>query len=253
MIGRSIARPLGLLGDRMQALADGKLDGEIPGLGPRRRDRRDGLHRADLQGQRGPYPRPRTAEAETQARAAAERRTAMENIAGDFGAQRQTASSLGVDAGCGMQTTAQSMTATPATASARAATSARPRKFVEQCRHGRGAREKLSASVAEISRQVARSSEIASKAVGRCRAHQRHRWRASTAPKRSARWSSLIHSIAAQTIFWPQCHHRGGARRRVRPRLLAVVASEVKALANQTRRRPRKSRRQVAAMPGLHL
>ena len=33
MIGRSISKPLGLLGDRMQALADGKLDGEIPGLG----------------------------------------------------------------------------------------------------------------------------------------------------------------------------------------------------------------------------
>ena len=33
MIGRSISKPLGLLGDRMQALADGKLDGEIPGIG----------------------------------------------------------------------------------------------------------------------------------------------------------------------------------------------------------------------------
>ena len=33
LIGRSISRPLGLLGARMQALADGKLDGEIPGVG----------------------------------------------------------------------------------------------------------------------------------------------------------------------------------------------------------------------------
>ena len=33
LIGRSISRPLGLLGTRMQALADGKLDGEIPGIG----------------------------------------------------------------------------------------------------------------------------------------------------------------------------------------------------------------------------
>src|SRR6202000_2755535 len=32
-IGRSIARPLGLLGSRMEALADGKLEGEIPGVG----------------------------------------------------------------------------------------------------------------------------------------------------------------------------------------------------------------------------
>src|SRR3982751_2768080 len=33
LIGHSIARPLGALGARMQALADGKLDGDIPGLG----------------------------------------------------------------------------------------------------------------------------------------------------------------------------------------------------------------------------
>ncbi|MFX8999774.1 HAMP domain-containing protein, partial [Acinetobacter baumannii] len=33
LIGRSISKPLSALGDRMQALADGKLDGESPGLG----------------------------------------------------------------------------------------------------------------------------------------------------------------------------------------------------------------------------
>lgn len=33
MIGRSISRPLGLLGSRMREIADGKLDGDIPGVG----------------------------------------------------------------------------------------------------------------------------------------------------------------------------------------------------------------------------
>ena len=33
LIGRSISRPLALLGARMQDLADGKLEGEIPGVG----------------------------------------------------------------------------------------------------------------------------------------------------------------------------------------------------------------------------
>src|SRR5258707_13564876 len=33
MIGRSISKPLDLLGARMQALADGNLDGDIPGIG----------------------------------------------------------------------------------------------------------------------------------------------------------------------------------------------------------------------------
>ena len=50
MIGRSISRPLGQLGARMRALADGALEGDIPGHRARRRDRRDGGDRPDLQG-----------------------------------------------------------------------------------------------------------------------------------------------------------------------------------------------------------
>src|SRR5437764_43181 len=84
MIGRSIAKPLGQLGARMQALADGKLDGEIPGLG---RGDEIGAMAATVQIFKDNAVRIRgleRAEAETQARAAVERRTAMENIAGDF-------------------------------------------------------------------------------------------------------------------------------------------------------------------------
>src|SRR5437764_10215674 len=79
MIGRSIARPLGQLGARMQALADGKLDGEIPGLG---RGDEIGAMAATVQIFKDNAVRIRgleRAEAETQTRAAAERRTAMEN------------------------------------------------------------------------------------------------------------------------------------------------------------------------------
>src|SRR6266496_1749110 len=84
LIGRSIARPLGQLGARMQALADGKLDGEIPGLG---RGDEIGAMASTVQIFKDSAVRIRgleQAEAETQARTAAERRAAMENIASDF-------------------------------------------------------------------------------------------------------------------------------------------------------------------------
>src|SRR4051812_49762021 len=84
MIGRSISKPLGLLGDRMQALAEGKLDGEIPGLG---RGDEIGAMAATVKIFKDNAVRIRgleEAEAATQARAMADRRAAMENIASDF-------------------------------------------------------------------------------------------------------------------------------------------------------------------------
>src|SRR5437763_2207929 len=122
LIGHSIAKPLGALGARMQALADGKLDGEIPGLG---RGDEIGAMATTVQIFKDNAVRIRgleQAEAQTQARTAADRRAAMQNIAGDFersvtGIVRSVAT-----AAAGMQATAQSMTSTASDASARAAT-----------------------------------------------------------------------------------------------------------------------------------
>ena len=79
MIGRSISRPLGRLGYRMQELAEGKLDGEIPGAG---RGDEVGAMAATVQIFKDNAVRMRgleRAEAQTQARAAAERQAAMGN------------------------------------------------------------------------------------------------------------------------------------------------------------------------------
>ncbi len=160
-------------------------------------------------------------EAETQQRAAAERRAAMENIASDFersvnGIVRSVAT-----AAAGMQTTAQSMTATASDASARAATvGAASDSASNNVGTVAAAAEELSSSVAEISRQVTQSSEIASKAVGRCRAHQRHRPGAVDRRREDRRSGQADpqHRRADQPAG-AECHHRGGARRRIRPRL----------------------------------
>ncbi len=249
MIGRSIAKPLGLLGARMQALADGKLDGEIPGIG---RGDEIGAMAATVQIFKDSAVRIRgleEAEAATQARAAAERRSAMENIASDFersvtGIVRSVST-----AAAGMQSTAQSMTATASDASARAATvGAASESASNNVGTVAAAAEELSSSVAEISRQVARSSEIASKAVGDAERTNATVQALSTGAEKIGEVVKLIHSIAAQTNLLALNATIEAARAGESGRGFAVVASEVKALANQTAKATEEISAQVAAM-----
>jgi methyl-accepting chemotaxis protein len=249
MIGRSISKPLGLLGARMQALANGSLDGDIPGIG---RGDEVGAMAATVQIFKDNAVRIRgleQAEAANQARAATERRSAMENIANDFersvtGIVRSVST-----AAAGMQTTAQSMTSTASDASARAATvGAASQSASNNVGTVAAAAEELSSSVAEISRQVARSSEIASKAVGDAESTHVTVRALSTGAEKIGEVVKLIHSIAAQTNLLALNATIEAARAGESGRGFAVVASEVKALANQTAKATEEISAQVAAM-----
>src|SRR5207247_2627027 len=108
MIGRSISKPLGQLGTRMQDLAEGRLDGSIPGIG---RGDEIGAMAATVQIFQDNAVRIRgleQAEAQVQARTEAERRAAVESIASDFGRSVAGIVRAGSTAAAGMQTTAQS-------------------------------------------------------------------------------------------------------------------------------------------------
>ncbi|MFB9263652.1 methyl-accepting chemotaxis protein [Bradyrhizobium erythrophlei] len=249
LIGRSISKPLGLLGSRMREIADGKLDGDIPGVG---RGDEVGAMASTVQIFKDNAVRMRgleQAEAETQARAATERRTTMENIAGDFersvnGIVRSVAS-----AAAGMQTTAQSMTTTASDASARAATvGAASDSASNNVGTVAAAAEELSSSVAEIARQVARSSEVASKAVADAERTNATVQALSTGAEKIGEVVKLIHSIAAQTNLLALNATIEAARAGESGRGFAVVASEVKALANQTAKATEEISAQVAAM-----
>src|SRR4051812_8297676 len=249
MIGRSISKPLGQLGARMQALAEGKLEGDIPGIG---RGDEVGAMAATVQIFKDNAVRIRgleQAEAQTQARTAAERRSAMENIASDFersvtGIVRSVST-----AAAGMQTTAQSMTATASDASARAATvGAASESSSNNVGTVAAAAEELSGSVSEISRQVARSSEIASKAVNDAERTNATVGALSTGAEKIGEVVKLIHSIAAQTNLLALNATIEAARAGDSGRGFAVVASEVKALANQTAKATEEISSQVAAM-----
>lgn len=249
LIGRSISRPLGQLGTRMRALADGELEQDIPGI---ERGDEVGAMAATVQIFKDNALRIRgleKIEAETQARAAADRRATMENIANDFERSVKGIVSTVATAAAGMQTTAQSMTATASDASARAATvGAASDSASNNVGTVAAAAEELSGSVAEISRQVTRSSEIASKAVDDAERTNATVQALSTGAEKIGEVVKLIHSIAAQTNLLALNATIEAARAGESGRGFAVVASEVKALANQTAKATEEISAQVSAM-----
>ena len=249
LISRSISKPLGLLGARMRALADGSLEGDIPGT---ERGDEVGAMAATVQSFKDNAVRIRglvQAEEEAKSRATAERRGAMESIASDFERSVNGIVRSVSTAAAGMQSTAQSMTSSASDASARAATvGAASESASNNVGTVAAAAEELSSSVAEISRQVARSSEIANKAVADAESTNATVKALSTGAEKIGEVIKLIHSIAAQTNLLALNATIEAARAGESGRGFAVVASEVKALANQTAKATEEISAQVAAM-----
>jgi methyl-accepting chemotaxis protein len=249
LISRSITKPLGELGARMKSLADGQLDAPIPGV--ERGDEVGGMANT-VQVFKDNALRIRgleQQEQQAQQRAAGERKTLMDNIANDFERSVNGVVRTVAHATKEMQSTAQSMTSTASDASSRAAAvGAASDAASGMVGTVASASEQLSASVAEISRQVQQSREIAGKAVNDAEHTNETVMQLSVSAEKIGEVVQLIHSIASQTNLLALNATIEAARAGESGRGFAVVASEVKALASQTAKATEDISAQVAAM-----
>ncbi|WP_245524185.1 methyl-accepting chemotaxis protein [Methylobacterium nonmethylotrophicum] len=243
----------GILGlaNAMHRLAEGRLDTAIPGS--RRRDELGAMAGA-VEVFKASLLRAKALEEETAlARASAEeqRRATMHQMAEAF--ERAVGGIVGMvsSSAAELQATARTMTST---AAATALQSTSVASAAEEAASNVGtvavAAEELGASVQEIGRQVASSSDLARAAVGEAdrTAALVHQLTSTVAEIGDV--AGMISGIAAQTNLLALNATIEAARAGQAGRGFAVVASEVKALADQTAKATEAIGRQIGQVQG---
>ena len=251
LIGRAISRPVMHMCAAMRALAGGDKTVEIPGVG--RKDEigqmadtvqvfKDSMIEAN---------RLREANERQKTEAEAERKAAMVNLADTFEASIKGVVNSVASQSTEMQSAAQAMTHTAATASQQTtAVAASVEQASANVQTVATAAEQLSASVLEIGRQVEQSSKIANQAVGEADRTNTTVEGLSHAAQRIGEVVQLIATIAGQTNLLALNATIEAARAGDAGKGFAVVASEVKSLANQTAKATEEIRAQIDEIQG---
>ncbi|RAI44351.1 methyl-accepting chemotaxis protein [Rhodoplanes roseus] len=245
-----IARPLTRLTAGMRELADGNFDVVLAGVG--RKDEIGEIAGAvELFKVKAAEKAERDAaeKADADQRAAAERKTAMLRLAGDFEAavgeiiETVSSASTELEAAAGTLTrtaeTTQRLSTTVASASEQA--SANVQSVAS-------ATDQMTSSVQEISRQVQESSRIAGDAVKQAEKTDGRITELSQAASRIGDVVKLITAIAEQTNLLALNATIEAARAGEAGKGFAVVANEVKALAAQTGKATGEISTQIGAM-----
>ncbi len=235
LIGRGISSPIGGMTESMSRLADGHLDTEVPS-----QDYGNELGRmaSAVQVFKEHAIEVKQLEAEQKAneeRQAQEKRDMMLKMADEFegsvGGVVNSVSSSATE----MQSSATTLSATAEQTSKQSTTvAAASEEASSNVQTVASAAEELSSSIAEISRQVAQSTQISSTAVAEVEGANTQVQGLADAARKIGEVVALITDIADQTNLLALNATIEAARAGEAGKGFAVVASEVKNLANQT-------------------
>jgi methyl-accepting chemotaxis protein len=234
LIGRSIVRPVTGMTEAMAKLADGDTSAPIPA-----QDFKDeigamakavGVFKESML----EAERLAAAQREEQAKKAERQKAIEEYISGFDRSMRNSLDTLGT-AASELRRTAEGMSSTAEETTRQAvAVSSASGQASSNVQTVTSSTEEMAASIGEISRQVAHSSQVAAKAVDQANRTNTTIMALSDAAQKIGAVVNLIQKIASQTNLLALNATIEAARAGEAGKGFAVVATEVKSLANQT-------------------
>ena len=237
LIGNAISRPVLQLADAMRKLADGNLSMDIPSL-----DRNDEIGRMAkavevFKENAGRIGQMAKEQEQLKSHAAEEKRAAMQQLANNFETSvKAVVQSVAVEAEQ-MHLTASSLSGVANAVTEQASAVATASEYAaSNVQTVAAAAEQLAASISEIGRNVSQSATIAGNAVQQAGQTNQIVTGLAAAAQRIGEIISLINDIASQTNLLALNATIEAARAGDAGKGFAVVAGEVKNLANQTAR-----------------
>ena len=249
LLVQGISGPIMAMTEVMKRLAAGETKAEIPARG-----------RKDEVGQMATTvqvfkdnmietERLRADQAEAEKRAAAEKKSMMAKLAGDFEAAVGGIVKAVASAATEMQAAAKAMSGTAEETTQQAtAVAAASEQASSNVQTVASAAEELSSSIGEIGRQVGQSTSIAGKAVDEASATNASVKALAGTAQKIGDVVKLINDIAGQTNLLALNATIEAARAGEAGKGFAVVASEVKSLASQTAKATEEIAAQVSAI-----
>ena len=234
-LGRGLVRPLGVICGVMDGLAKGDLNVEVPFVEYRNEIGHISRSLAVFKDRLIDAERIRAEREEAEARAVAERKSAMNRIAGEFEKNVGGIVAGAASAATEMQRSAQSLSAIAQETTRQSTTvAAAAEQTTTNVQTVAAAAEELSTSGQEISRQIAQSASMAQSAVAQAGRTNAMVDGLLEATQKIGEVMGLIQNIAGQTNLLALNATIEAARAGEAGKGFAVVASEVKALSTQT-------------------